>query len=313
VLVDVLNDPFPAEIELRLLRYFLAVAGELHFGRAAERLGITQPPLSTAIKQLEAALGVELLTRTSRRVALTEAGAVFAHEAAKVLTSVGVAVDECKRTAARIGLRLGWPPDLPLRRAQAFVRGVRERDSDLRVETRHLRSREQLVRLHAGSLDLAVVYARRSDPAIEMEPLFRGEPLIVLLPVGHPLAGRDHVGPAELSNEVLITAPRADDPVVHDHVMAAIREAGYRFRDMREASGADPRDVLLAAADGGGIVVAPGSTIEVLSEARQIATAHLLNAPAHMPDTMLAWRSDPSTRLAAALRNAVAVSQALYA
>src|SRR3954470_14471877 len=106
--------PAPTTIELRHLRYFLAVIDELHFGRAAERLHMAQPPLSRAVRQLEDELGVKLLNRTSRVVTPTEAGLVFAEEARKVLGGFELAVAEAHRAGgpSRL-LRLGAVPYLP--------------------------------------------------------------------------------------------------------------------------------------------------------------------------------------------------------
>jgi DNA-binding transcriptional LysR family regulator len=221
-----LDGALPPGIELRLLRYFLAVAHERHFGRAAALLGITQPPLSNAIKQLESELGVELFTRTSRSVALTEAGVVLAHEATGALVSCANAVRECRRAAAGAELRLGCPPDLPLQRTQAFLGGMYGHDPESRIEVTHVRSPEQLRRLRAGELDIGVIHSERNDDAIEMEPLFRGEPLAALLPVGHRLAPNHGISPDELRGEVLVIFPRVEDPPFHDRLLAAIQTPG---------------------------------------------------------------------------------------
>jgi DNA-binding transcriptional LysR family regulator len=113
-------------VETRELRYFVAVAQELHFGRAAQRLGITQPPLSRAIRQLERRLGVGLLVRTSRHVALTEAGEVLLHEGIRALEAVAAATRRAQRAGRRapgpvLALVLAWPQERRSAALAAFV------------------------------------------------------------------------------------------------------------------------------------------------------------------------------------------------
>src|SRR3954454_21826940 len=116
-----MTPPSPS-IELRHLRYFLAVFEELHFGRAAERLHIAQPPLSQAIRRLETELGVRLLHRTSRIVIATEPGKVFAEEARKVLAAFDLSVSEARRAAGLPSVvRIGCSPFLPIESLQAFL------------------------------------------------------------------------------------------------------------------------------------------------------------------------------------------------
>ena len=116
-----------ANIELRHVRYFLVVAEELHYGRAAKRLHMAQPPLSRAIRRLESELGVRLLERTSRSVSLTAAGRVFAEEAREILSSVDFAIREARSTAAAEGatIRLGCVPHAPIDRLHRFLTGLR--------------------------------------------------------------------------------------------------------------------------------------------------------------------------------------------
>ena len=139
-------------IDLRHLRYFLAVSEELHFGRAARRLHLTQPPLSHAIRRLEEELGVRLLDRTSRSVALTDAGRVFADEGRKMLAAFQRAVEEARR-AGGVGttVRIGCVPALPIERLLAYIEALRDREPDVSIRVAHLLTLEQEKRLRAAT------------------------------------------------------------------------------------------------------------------------------------------------------------------
>jgi len=138
-------------IEFRHLRYFLAVSEELHFGRAARKLHISQPPLSQAVRKLEAELGVQLFERTSRVVKLTEAGRVFAEEARRVLADVELAVGAARRAGgAGYTLRIGCVPHLPIERLLAFLEALHERSPADRPQVTHITSGEQVSRLRSG-------------------------------------------------------------------------------------------------------------------------------------------------------------------
>src|ERR687895_1281863 len=150
--------PAAAGIELRHLRYFLAVFEELHFGRAAERLHIAQPPLSQAIRKLEQELGVELFVRTSRAVEATPAGRALADEARRVLASFEFAVMEARRVGhGDAPLRIGCVSFLPTERLQRFLTALSDPDANFRAEVSHLWGLEQVERLRAGRLDLGVL------------------------------------------------------------------------------------------------------------------------------------------------------------
>jgi DNA-binding transcriptional LysR family regulator len=212
-------------IELRHLRYFLAVVDELHFGRAAERVHMAQPPLSQAIRRLEDELGVRLFERTSRAVSVTEAGRVFAEEARQLLASFERAVAEARRAGGEGRLRLGCLPDLPIARVQRFLRGLQERDPRWQSEVTHLPSLEQVRRLRAGQLELGILDGVGEHDQIEVEPLFRGEPVVTLLPGGHRLAAKERLDPGDLGEERLVLFPRPANPYLHDHLLAAALEA----------------------------------------------------------------------------------------
>jgi DNA-binding transcriptional LysR family regulator len=209
----------PIGIDLRHLRYFLAVMDELHFRRAADRVHISQPPLSQAIRKLEEELEVQLLHRTSRAVTPTAAGKVFAEEARKVLAAFDLAVAEARRAGgAAPPLRVGCTPALPIERLQAFLGTLQTQDPEVLVDVTHAPRGEQVRRLQLGELDLGIFHYADENDGLEIEALFAGEPLVALLCPGHRLAGREVVGPSDLEEETLITWSRTASPAVYDRM-----------------------------------------------------------------------------------------------
>ena len=284
-------------IEFRHLRYFLAVSEELHFGRAARKLHISQPPLSQAIRKLEAELGVQLLERTSRVVKLTEAGRIFAEEARKVLADVDLAVHAARRAmGAGNVLRIGCVPHLPIERLLAFLEALHERSPADRPQLAHVTSGEQVARLRSGELDVGIFNDEGEEEGLEEEPLFPGEPLVAFLAPDHPLTDLDVLGPAELAQEILVVFPQAASVAPHDRWLALLERAGYRFARVREAGGPDPRDLLLAVAGRLGVMLAPASLADV-SDAGALVARRELDPPVTLPNTVVAWRADPPERL----------------
>jgi DNA-binding transcriptional LysR family regulator len=277
-----------SRIELRHLRYFLAVFEELHFGRAAQTLHMAQPPLSQAIRRLEEYLGVPLFERTSRSVSPTEAGRVFADEARRLLGDLDLAVAATRRNGAlATELRIGCVHDLPLERLLRFIAALKQHDPTVEPRVTHLPAVEQLRRLRRGELDLGVFHDAREQADIETEPLFAGSPMVALLPSGHPLAAQQVLGQRELRDEVLVSFSRLANPPLHDRMLAEIERAGYRFRHVHEVAGAETRDLLAAVAQNIGVAFAP-STITELSEGSVGVARRLDPAPA-MPSTVVAW------------------------
>ena len=286
------NLRFLPGIEVRHLRYFLAVFEELHFGRAAESLHMAQPPLSQAIRKLEDNLGLPLLERTSRAVSPTEAGRVFAEHARRVLDGLDLAVVEARRAGAlETELRIGCVHDLPLERLLRFLTALKEHDPTVQPQVIHLSSVEQLRRLRRGELDLGVFRHAQDHEDIETEPLFVGVPMVALLPSGHPLAAKKVLGHRELQDEVLVSLSRADDPSLHDRILEAIESAGYRFRGVHEVGGSDTRDLLPAVAQNVGIAFAPASRAGMDSDG--VVMARPLDPAPSMPQTVVAWRRNP--------------------
>jgi len=284
-------------IELRHLRYFVAVSEELHFGRAAERLHIAQPPLSQAIRKLEDYLGVQLLHRTSRVVAPTDAGRVFLEEARKVLAAFEFAVAEARRSGEESSaLRVGCVPNLPIERLLRFLRALQGLGGNAAPHIAHLDATEQAARLRSGDLDLGIVHHAEDYEELELVPLFEGEPLAALLPPGHRLAERESLGPQDLEGESLVVFPRDGNAALHDGMLTVIERAGYSVANVHQAGGMDARDLLIAVASGLGIGIGAHSVKEV-SEAGSLVVRRALDPPVAMPETMLVWRQNAPRRL----------------
>jgi DNA-binding transcriptional LysR family regulator len=292
-----MQPPRPIGIELRHLRYFLAVMDELHFRRAADRVHISQPPLSQAIRKLEDELEVQLLYRTSRAVSPTAAGKVFAEEARKVLAAFDLAVAEARRAGgAAPPLRVGCTPALPIEQLQAFLGVLRTRVPEVLVDVTHAPRAEQARRLGLGELDLGIFHHADGDEGLETEALFAGEPLAVLLSPDHRLVGREVLGPNDLDEETLVTWSRTANPAIYDRMLELLAAAGYRFGQVREVADRDPRDVIVRVASGDGIAIAPFSAKET-SGAGDMIIRRTLAPEVLMPEMVLAWRSNAPSQL----------------
>ena len=299
-------------VELRHLRYFLAVFEELHFGRAAERLHIAQPPLSQAIRRLEDELGVTLFERTTRVVAPTAAGIAFAKEARRVLTKVETAVAEARRAAnVRAVLRVGCVPHVAVPRLLALLERLQEREPDVQPLVTHHLTTEQVRRLTAGALDVGVFDGSVRHSDVETEVVFPGEALVGYVSVADELAQRPKLRPRDLEEADLVLFPRRLHPALHDWLTERIAEAGFRFRRVHEAGGGTARDAAVAAANRGGVGVAAGSPVDLGDDApvRRVP----FDPPLHLPDTVVAWRRDAPRELARVLGSLRDVARALRA
>ena len=195
-------------------------------------------------------------------------------------------------------LVVGCVPDLPLQRLQGFLGALYARDPMLRADVVHLHSREQLRRLRAGDLDVGLVHSADGD-GIVAHRLFAGESLVAFVPVGHRLAAAGALTATDLAGELAVLIRRDVDEALHDRLRGLA--AGRGFRDVVEPPGGDGRDLLMAVADGRGIGLAPASAIETAGAMGDLVTAHPLDPPLQMPDTLVAWRDPPSTAHAVAV------------
>jgi DNA-binding transcriptional LysR family regulator len=217
-----------ASLELRHLRYFRQVVDELHFGRAAAALAISQPTLSVQIRQLEATVGARLFERHTRQVALTDAGRVLDDAARRILREVETAVEATRQAqAGQTGvLRVGFGPTLMLSTLGQVVRTYRQRHPGVRIDLRELPTSEQLTALVHGNLDVGFVRGADTDPRLHVE-LFAREPLLIALHRDHPSAGAARVPLSALADDPWVLFPRAIAPQLHEHVMRLCQQAGF--------------------------------------------------------------------------------------
>lgn len=244
---------------LRHLHYFVTVAEEQHFGRAAERLQMAQPPLSQQIRRLEAELGVELFTRTTRRVDLTPAGSAYLEKARAILASVNGAADEARRVAAgSVGhLAIGCVgsatysllPALSRRLAEALP-GV---DFSFRGE---MLVADQIEALREGSVDLALLRPPVSDRSLAVTPL-RDERLVVALPAGHRLTERKQLRVADLAGVDLIVHSAGRHSMMYDVVRRLLAEDGLTPTIRHEVGETSTLVTLVAGGLGAAVVPDP--------------------------------------------------------
>lgn len=223
-------------MELRHLRYFVAVAEELNFTRAAQRLNTAQPSLSQQIRHLEAELGVALLARTKRSVALTEGGKVFLGDARRILAQLDRAAhraahaQEGKFTEVAVGV----VPAAEIKVLPKLVPLLERKLPGVRWMFHNLPSAEQKRMLAAGSLDIGLLRGPLEDPRFEVEDVL-WEKLVAGLPSGHPLARKKTVSISQLNEVPFIMVSRAGSPELHEAVRAFCTRAGLHPRVAQRA------------------------------------------------------------------------------
>jgi len=273
-------------MELRHLRYFVAVAEELHFGRAAARLHVAQPALSRQIRSLEEEMGLRLFERDRRRVALTAAGAVFLGEARFLLGHVDDAVEAARRAdRGELGsLRIGYVPAVVTTGLPEIVRGFRKRFPGVDVRLQEMNPAMQVEALLGERVDVGFVRGPIHEPALAAQTVLE-EPLVAALPSGHRLGRHKRLGLAMLAGEPFVLQARSRGPGSHDHILAICRNAGFTPRVVQEGS---QTDILSLVASGAGVAIVPASL-------RVIRRAGVLYRPLNeRPMTRLdmVWRKD---------------------
>jgi DNA-binding transcriptional LysR family regulator len=284
------------ELELRHLWYFVAVAEELSFSRAAQRVGIAQPPLSQQIQRLEDILGCLLFDRSGRRVRLTEAGNLLATEARRLLADAAHTT-QLLRSAGRgeVGtLSIGYWSSTLFSPLPAAVRRFRERFPDVAVRLRELYPPHHVDAIRTGAIDVAILREPEPVDGIAVQPVLV-EPLVAAVPADHRLARRKSIAPAQLRDEPFVLFPREALPGLHDKLLELCRSAGFAPRVVQEVEAWHTIVSLVEA--GIGVSLIPAS----FEGRRTGALVYLpLKGPPVWTTTSACWRAAGASRATAA-------------
>ena len=279
-------------LELRQLRYFVTVAEELHFGRAAARLHMTQPPLSQAIAALEDLLGAPLFLRNRRAVALTPAGAALLPEAKRMLAEAETLPALVRRAAAgeagRLAIAFITSADYSV--LPPFLRRYSERYPDVHLSLREATSDVQVEELLRGRIDAGFLIPPLPDQALTELDYMKvlDEPLILCAPAGLALPpGGDPVRLQDLPHLPLIIFPRESSPALHDAILSCWRAAGITPAVGQQAI--QMQTIVSLVSAGMGLALVPQSVSNLM---RPGVEYRALADPTPRVDTGIAWRRD---------------------
>jgi DNA-binding transcriptional LysR family regulator len=293
-------------VELRHLRYFIAVAEELNFSRAAQRMHMAQPPLSAAIRQLERDLGVDLFVRTTREVRLTDAGHAFLAGARRTLADAERAAEDAKRAAAgETGqLRIAYSWSTRFATLPALGRAFRAAHPDVELMAQEMWNARMPPAFANGSIDVALSLCPEVAAELELAAI-RKERLVALLPDAHPLAHEATIPLSALADDEFIVFPREIAPRLHDAFMSIYRRAGFEPRVRNESfhTGWD----LGVLADIPAVAAAPQTVAGGLPDG---IMAVPVGEPTDSLETCVVWRADDTSPIVAAF---VDIAQAALA
>jgi len=284
-------------IHLRHLRYFIAVAEELHFSRAARRLNVSQPPLSQQIRQLEEIVGSPLFERTSRRVQLTSAGLAFLDGARRSLAEVARTLAAAQRAGhgERDSLRVGFTDSAALGGLVEMLRAYRATYPEVHLDLIEGSSQAQLEALERDTVDVALVRGPVAS-ATARTVVVRREPFHAAVPADHPLTRRRIVPLSALRHQPFVFFPRHLAPAYHDVVTAMCRQAGFS-PDVRHEC-VEYQTMLSLVAAGLGVTVVPvsvrnlarsGVAFRPLGGTKAMAELTLLYRPAQQSNALEAF------------------------
>jgi DNA-binding transcriptional LysR family regulator len=273
-------------MELRHLHYFIAVAEELHFSRAAERLHIAQPPLSQQIRDLEAELGVTLFERTKRRVELTAPGQVFLEKVRQAIQHIEQAVEAAQRASrGEIGrLSVGFNSSATYSVLPTLLRRFRERCPEVELDLHELTTHQQLVCLNQHQIDAGILYLPIEGEALNVISVLK-EMMVVAMPETHPLAALSQVSIRALSRELFIMPPHRLGGGLYRQIMQFFQQTGFSPTIVQEAT--QLQTIISLVAGGVGVALVPAS-LQNLQRAGVVY--RFLQEPTPEVEIGVAWR-----------------------
>ncbi|MFF4817743.1 LysR substrate-binding domain-containing protein [Kitasatospora sp. NPDC001309] len=282
------------ELPLPQLHAFTVLAGELHFGRAAARLGIAQPPLSQQIRRLEEKVGHPLFRREPGGVTLTPAGQELLPVARRVLAELadGLAAARAVGDGEAGRLRIGFSASLALTVLPGLLHAFREHHPGVRLDVREMTGAPQLTALRDRGIDVGLL---REPPADDPELRFRtvlGEPFVAVLPADHPLAAQRVVRLGQLAAEPFVLLPREEGPQLYDRITGLCAEAGFTPRIGQQA--VEWQTVCALVGAGLGVSLAPAGIRRI--RLRGVAFRRIDPAAARTR-VAVAWRADDRSPL----------------
>ncbi len=290
-----------AFMKTHLLRYFVVLAEERHFGRAARRLCITQPPLSTALKTLEEDLGVMLARRDAKHVTLTPAGEAFLLEARKVLAQMQRACDVVRSVAqgAQGRLDVGITGSMVYRNVPQYCRAFQLKRPQVELCMHEMSTGEQLCALGSGDIDVGFLNIGYPPDDLELLPL-ESEALVACLPERHPLAGGGDLDLARIAHEDFVMFARDVSPANYDNVIACMHQAGIHPRTTHAAR--QWLTVVALVSTGCGVALVPACMARAgINGVRFLA----LRGVTMLTPAIMAWRRNDDRLLLSLLVDAV--------
>ncbi|MEC5186658.1 Hca operon transcriptional activator [Parageobacillus caldoxylosilyticus] len=278
-------------MELRHLKYFITVAEELHFGKAAARLNMAQPPLSLQIRQLEEEIGVPLFHRTKRKVELTKEGQVFLEKAYQILKNLEEAIETVRMmNRGEAGeIAIGFIASAAYDILPTIIEHYRKEYPNIHIDLQQLTTAEQVKALHEGHIDVGMLChpIKIKNDTIQVE-VIRQEPMVVALPKDHPLASETSpIDLMDLSNDPFILTGRKANQSHYDTVMNGCYQAGFYPKVVQETQ--ELPTVISLVSAGMGVALVPASMQYVFKN--KVVYRDIQNNP-FTTTTALAWKSD---------------------
>jgi DNA-binding transcriptional LysR family regulator len=285
-------------IDIRQLRYFQAVAEELHFGRAAARLAIAQPALSRQIQQMEQEIGTPLLRRTQRRVELLPAGALLLERARGIQQELARAITDTRRTGSgELGrLAVGFIHSSTYGLLPSIIGRFRQRHPAIELELHEMPITVQHAALLRGTIDVGLLRVQPAPPELEVVPVLP-DPFVLAVPAKHPLADRERVRLRSVAGDPFVMFSKAEAPLFHDRVAAMCRQAGFTPNVVQHATQIHTVVGLVGAGLGVAVMPASGRNLHP----RNVRFLQLVDKaePVHVA---LAWRRGHDTAATHAFR-----------